>query len=227
MNTITKQPENVIQDTKKYITDTARHLFSEFSYLGVSMNDIAKKLNITKAALYYHFTGKAEIYGKVLDNVFNDLSLSITQASNETTVDKKLHKLIKNYLDFGFKEKNLIKALMLKLPPADSQITKHIAQLRERIANLIQPMIEEVFANKKIAKKVDPVRNFEENQKNYSKIDEISNRVDSKLLTSLLTSMMNGLLLEYSFLNKKINSAKISDQIIKILFQGFLDQAII
>jgi len=195
MKTIAKQPEDVIQDTKKYITDTARRLFSEFSYLGVSMNDIAKKLNITKAALYYHFTGKAEIYEKVLDNVFNDLSLSIAQASNEATIDKKLHKLIKNYLDFGFKEKNLIKALMLKLSPADDQITKRITQLRERVVNLIQPVIEEVFASKKLTKKVDV-----------------------GLLTSLLTSMMDGLLLEYSFLNKKINSAKISDQIIAVLF---------
>ena len=25
------------------------------------MNDITKKLNITKAALYYHFTGKEEV----------------------------------------------------------------------------------------------------------------------------------------------------------------------
>ena len=195
MKTIAKQPEDVIQDTKKYITDTARRLFSEFSYLGVSMNDIAKKLNVTKAALYYHFTGKAEIYEKVLDNVFNDLSLSIAQASNEATIDKKLHKLIKNYLDFGFKEKNLIKALMLKLSPADDQITKRITQLRERVVNLIQPVIEEVFASKKLTKKVDV-----------------------GLLTSLLTSMMDGLLLEYSFLNKKINSAKISDQIIAVLF---------
>jgi len=195
MKTIAKQPEDVIQDTKKYITDTARRLFSEFSYLGVSMNDIAKKLNITKAALYYHFTGKAEIYEKVLDNVFNDLSLSIAQASNEATIDKKLHKLIKNYLDFGFKEKNLIKALMLKLSPADDQITKRITQLRERVVNLIQPVIEEVSASKKLTKKVDV-----------------------GLLTSLLTSMMDGLLLEYSFLNKKINSAKISDQIIAVLF---------
>ena len=195
MKTIAKQPEDVIQDTKKYITDTARRLFSEFSYLGVSMNDIAKKLNITKAALYYHFTGKAEIYEKVLDNVFNDLSLSIAQAPNEAMIDKKLHKLIKNYLDFGFKEKNLIKALMLKLPPADDQITKRITQLRERVVNLIQPVIEEVFASKKLTKKVDV-----------------------GLLTSLLTSMMDGLLLEYSFLNKKINSAKISDQIIAVLF---------
>ena len=195
MKTIAKQSEDIIQDTRKYITDMARRLFSEFSYLGVSMNDIAKKLNITKAALYYHFTGKAEIYEKVLDNVFNDLSLSIAQASNEATIDKKLHKLIKNYLDFGFKEKNLIKALMLKLSPADDQITKRITQLRERVANLIQPIIEEVFASKKLTKKVDV-----------------------GLLTSLLTNMMDGLLLEYSFLNKKINSAKISDQIIAVLF---------
>jgi len=195
MKTIAKQPEDVIQDTKKYITDTARRLFSEFSYLGVSMNDIAKKLNITKAALYYHFTGKAEIYEKVLDNVFNDLSLSIALASNEATIDKKLHKLIKNYLDFGFKEKNLIKALILKLSPANDPMTKHITQLRERVVHLIQPVIEEMFASKKLTKKVDV-----------------------GLLTSLLTSMMDGLLLEYSFLNKKINSAKISNQIIAVLF---------
>ena len=195
MATITKQSGDIVQDTKKYITDTARRLFSEFSYLGVSMNDIAKKLNITKAALYYHFTGKAEIYEKVLDNVFNDLSLSIAQASSEAAIDKKLHKLVKNYLEFGFKEKNLIKALMLKLSPGGDQITKRITQSRERIANLIQPIIEEVFSSKKLTKKVD-----------------------AGLLTSLLTSMMDGLLLEYSFLNKKINSAKISDQIIAVLF---------
>lgn len=195
MNTIAKQTEGIIQDTNKCIIDTARWFFSEYSYLGVSMNDIAKKLNITKAALYYHFTGKAEIYGKVLDDVFDDLNFTIAKALNETTIDKKLHKLIKNYLDFGLKEKNLIKALMLKLSPIDSQTVKHVAQLRERVANLIQPVIEDLSSNKKITKKVD-----------------------SQLLTSMLTGMMDGLLLEYSFLNKKINSAKISDQIIAVLF---------
>ncbi|HRY59788.1 MAG TPA: TetR/AcrR family transcriptional regulator [Patescibacteria group bacterium] len=195
METIAKQSGDVIQDTQKHIINTARRFFSEYSYLGVSMNDIAKKLGITKAALYYHFTGKAEIYGKVLDSVFSDLNLTIAHALNEGTVDKKLHKLIKNYLDFGCKEKNLIKALMLKLSPADSQITKQISQLREQAAYLIQPVIEEVSISKNLTKKVD-----------------------ASLLTSMLTSMMDGLLLEYSFLNKKINSAKISDQIVAVLF---------
>jgi len=195
MTTIAKQSKDVIQDTKKYIIDTARRFFSEYSYLGVSMNDIAKKLNITKAALYYHFAGKAEIYEKVLDDVFTDLSLTITQALNEPTIDKKLYKLIKNYLDFGLKEKNLIKALILKLSPEDDQTTKHITQLREQIINLIYPIIDEVSISKKLTKKID-----------------------SRMLTSILASMMDGLLLEYSFLNKKINSSRISDQIIAILF---------
>jgi len=159
------------------------------------MGDIAKKLNITKAALYYHFTGKKEIYEKVLDNVFNDLSLSITQALDEDTIDKKLHKLIKNYINFGLKEKNFIRALMLKLSPTDNQITKCIIRSRKQIVSLIQPVIEEAFTSKKLTKKVN-----------------------TKLLTSLFIGMMDGLLLEYSFLNKKINSAKISDQIIAVLF---------
>jgi AcrR family transcriptional regulator len=196
MQATTIQSEGVVQNTKKYIIDTARWFFSEYSYLGVSMSDIAKKLNITKAALYYHFTGKAEIYEQVLEGVFDDLSSAITVELKETTVDKKLSRLIKNYLDFGFKEKNLVKVFVFKLSSADSQITKHIIQLRERVISLIQPVIEEVSISKKLTKKND-----------------------SKLLTSLLTSMMDGLLLEYSFLNKRMDSGKVSNQIITLLFQ--------
>ncbi len=192
---IEKQQENIIQDTKKDIIEVARRLFSEYSYIGASMSDIAKKLNITKAALYYHFTGKAEIYKKVLDKVFNNLNLSLAEAFNEKTTNKKLHKLIKNYLDFGFKEKNLVKALMLRLSPNDTQIKIYIIQLREQIAELTQPLIEEVLKNKKLIKKVD-----------------------SRLITSLLIGMMDGLLLEYSFLNKKVDSKKIANQIVTVLF---------
>jgi len=195
MTTIEKAQKDIVRDTKKHVIEVARRLFSEYSYLGVSMSDIAKKLNITKAALYYHFTGKTEIYKKVLDEVFNNLNLSIIQSLDGKTTEEKLQKLIRNYLDFGIKEKNLIKALILKLPPANSQIKKHTAQLREQTINLIQPLIKETITSKKLVQ-----------------------MIDSGIVTSLLIGMMDGLLLEYSFLNKKIDSKKISKQIIAILF---------
>ena len=195
MENIKTQKQDIIQDTKKQIIDIARQLFSDYSYLGVSMSDIAKKVNITKGALYYHFTGKVEIYQEVLDEVFVGLSSAIVRAANEKDAKGKIFALVKNYLDFGFKEKNLIKALTLKLSPANPKISEYIIKSREQTIDLIQPIIKEVFVNKKAIKKID-----------------------SRMLASLLMGMMDGLLMEYSLLNKKINSEKVSSQIITVLF---------
>ena len=195
MENIKTHGQDIIQDTKKQIINIARQLFSDYSYLGVSMSDIAKKVNITKGALYYHFTGKVEIYQEVLDEVFIGLSSAIVKANSEKNTKKKLFTLVKNYLDFGFKEKNLIKILTLKLSPANRQISEYIIEMRERTIDLIHPIIKEVFVNKKTIKKID-----------------------SRMLSSLLMGMMDGLLLEYSLLNKKINSEKVSSQIITVLF---------
>ncbi|MCK4354559.1 MAG: TetR/AcrR family transcriptional regulator [Dehalococcoidia bacterium] len=186
---------NTMQGTRGHIIAVARRLFSEYGYLGVSMSDIAEKLNISKPALYYHFTGKTEIYEKVLDEVLAALKLSIAEAFNEKTSEKKLHRLIRDYLRFGFREKNLIKALTLKLSPPDRRIRKYIIQSREQIARSIQPLVEEVFANKNLAR-----------------------IVDSKLMTSLLTGMMDGLLLEQSFFNERIDLEKVPSQIMSVLF---------
>jgi len=86
LNQSIQMKPNVIQNTKEKIINMARKLFSERTYLAVSMSDIANKLNITKAALYYHFTGKAEIYKKVLEKVFNELEEEILKATNTATV---------------------------------------------------------------------------------------------------------------------------------------------
>lgn len=194
MSTETKQ-RSPLKGTRDYIIAVARRLFSEYGYLGVSMSDIATKLNISKPALYYHFTGKTEIYEKVLDEVLAALKLSVAEAFNEKTSDKKLQRLIKNYLYFGFREKNLIKVLTLKLSPPDRRIRKYIIQSREQIARSIQPLIEEVLENR-----------------NLTRI------VDSKLMAFLLTAMMDGLLLEHSFLNKKSDLERVPSQIVSLLF---------
>jgi len=194
MKSVAKEQKNILENTKKNILETARRLFSEFSYFGVSMNDIAKKLNITKAALYYHFSGKREIYIKVIDEVFNNLRLALSQALKEKTTDKKFYKIIKNYLDFGLKEKNLIRVLMLKFPSKDAELKKYIFRLREGILDLAEPVVKKILAEKKKSKKIE-----------------------SRLTTSLLIGMIEGILLEYSFFNKKIDSKKIAKQVFALI----------
>ncbi len=53
-------------DTKERILETALELFAQSGYLGTSMNDIAKQLGITKAALYKHYTSKQEILERIV-----------------------------------------------------------------------------------------------------------------------------------------------------------------
>ena len=56
-------------DTKERIIEEALRLFSEKGYAGTSMSDIAERLKITKAALYKHYSGKREIFQKILDRM--------------------------------------------------------------------------------------------------------------------------------------------------------------
>ncbi|MFF3612824.1 TetR/AcrR family transcriptional regulator [Streptomyces sp. NPDC002580] len=57
-------------DTRQRIQDVALELFSEHGYEKTSLREIAEHLDVTKAALYYHFKTKEEI----LISIFEDLT---------------------------------------------------------------------------------------------------------------------------------------------------------
>jgi len=188
LNQSIQMKPNVIQNTKENIINMARKLFSERTYLAVSMSDIANKLNITKAALYYHFTGKAEIYKKVLEKVFNELEEEILKATSQVQNPKeKLRQLIIGYLKYGQKEKFLIKSLLLCISKIDLSLKNKVMELRNKLNLSIQQIFKEIFPNK-----------------------------DIKSLIFLFTGMMHGLLLEQS-LSDKINLEEAVERVIAIL----------
>ena len=188
LNQSIQMKPNVIQNTKEKIINMARKLFSERTYLAVSMSDIANKLNITKAALYYHFTGKAEIYKKVLEKVFNELEEEILKATSQVQNPKeKLRQLIIGYLKYGQKDKFLIKSLLLCISKIDLSLKNKVMELRDKLNLSIQQIFKEIFPNK-----------------------------DIKSLVFLFTGMMNGLLLEQS-LSDKINLEEAVERIIAVL----------
>ena len=57
------------EGTKERILETALELFAQNGYLGTSMNDIAKQLGFTKAALYKHYTSKQEILDRIVERM--------------------------------------------------------------------------------------------------------------------------------------------------------------
>ncbi|MEU5252908.1 TetR/AcrR family transcriptional regulator [Streptomyces longwoodensis] len=60
-------------NTRQRIQDVALELFAEQGYDKTSLREIAERLDVTKAALYYHFKTKEEI----LVSIFQDLTQPI------------------------------------------------------------------------------------------------------------------------------------------------------
>lgn len=177
--------------SKQRILKIASELFSDFGFAGVSMEDIAKHLGITKAALYFHFKSKKEIYLKILERAFQELIETINEeVSKAKSLRSSIFGLISGYLNFGLRNKNLIKASILKFPKRDPEIEKFVAKLRGEIERKFQ----EVLQKKKILEKVD--LHF--------------------LITSLL-GIMDELILEAALFGKRLNIKKSAFRILKIL----------
>jgi len=194
VNVLDGSQADVLAGTRRRILEVARGLFSERTYLGVSMSDIAGRLGITKTALYYHFASKTEIYGTVLDDVFARLRGRIAEASAEATPEGQLRRLLMNYLEFGRQEKNLINALVVGLSPGGAQVRERVVRFREELVALVQPIIEGALACRNLPA-----------------------AVDSFFVSHLLMGMMDGLIVERSFLGQSVDPENVADHILALL----------
>lgn len=137
------------RDTREEILLVAEKLFSAFSFNSVSMRDISDELEISKAALYYHFKSKEEIAVKIMKN-FQAKMISELTTINKLEIDpvSKIREVIKVY--FTFLQKG--KSLLFFLKQSGFKELKSLSQARNSIRNNINaavfPIIEEALKDR-------------------------------------------------------------------------------
>jgi len=98
---------------KNKILQIALKHFSDKGYESTSLDDIAKELNLTKPALYYHFKNKKELYNQIFLNYFDKLELK---------------KDLKDYID-------RMGDLFLKNPPLAKLFSKELSSEMVHLEN--------------------------------------------------------------------------------------------
>ncbi|HHW84985.1 MAG TPA: TetR/AcrR family transcriptional regulator [Chloroflexi bacterium] len=68
-----------VANSRTIILSAAERLFVEKGYHAISMREIADAVGMTKAALYYHFRDKEQLFMAILEGVLNELSALIEQ----------------------------------------------------------------------------------------------------------------------------------------------------
>jgi AcrR family transcriptional regulator len=127
------------------ILDAARGLFEEGGYQVVSMRAIAKKLDYTPGALYYHFKEKAELFSAVIAEDFARLDSELDDVLRGFPEGGLLllEKVFASFIRFGMENK---RSFELMFSVRDSDLEKYAAPAKmrsyEKFANVVTKGIQ-------------------------------------------------------------------------------------
>lgn len=69
---------------REQILDQASHFFIRYGYHGLSMRRIAESVGVSKAALYYHFKDKEELFLAILERNLESIEVLIDSVERRT-----------------------------------------------------------------------------------------------------------------------------------------------
>jgi AcrR family transcriptional regulator len=85
-------------DTRARIQQVALELFAEQGYEKTSLREIAERLDVTKAALYYHFKSKEDIVRSLVEDYFGQIDALIAWAGSQQRSARTRGEILSRYL---------------------------------------------------------------------------------------------------------------------------------
>jgi AcrR family transcriptional regulator len=116
----------------------ALDLFAEHGYDKTSLREIAERLGVTKAALYYHFKSKEDIVRSLFEDYAGDIDELIAWGSRQPRTPDTRRELLDRYLDIVVRRTEVFRCLernQAAMRNLESEDAKEL--FRERIRALI------------------------------------------------------------------------------------------
>jgi len=85
-------------DTRARIQQVAVELFTEHGYEGTSLREIAERLGVTKAALYYHFRSKEDIIESLVQDFHEQMDELIAWARLQPRTAQSRREILVRYM---------------------------------------------------------------------------------------------------------------------------------
>jgi AcrR family transcriptional regulator len=85
-------------DTRFRVQKVALELFAEQGYEKTSLREIAERLGVTKAALYYHFRSKEDIVHSFTDDYFAEIDALLDWAKDQPPSDQARREILDRYI---------------------------------------------------------------------------------------------------------------------------------
>ncbi|WP_069811730.1 TetR/AcrR family transcriptional regulator [Streptomyces sp. TP-A0874] len=127
-------------ETKAEIQQVALDLFSEQGYEATSLREIAERLGITKAALYYHFKNKEDIVRSLLRYHLEALDELIDWASGRPATPELRREVVERWMGL-FRTNGL---QMARFMIANHSVVRDLHPGRENLAERIEALFSAI-----------------------------------------------------------------------------------
>jgi|HubBroStandDraft_6_1064221.scaffolds.fasta_scaffold302217_2 AcrR family transcriptional regulator len=114
-------------DTRSRILDAALDVFSEHGFEGSTLQQIADRLGVTKAALYYHFRSKDDILGALVAPASAGIQAILEAHAGTPDSPARRRQFMADYVDYLLAHRRLIAYIV-----SDLATLAHPAMARSR-----------------------------------------------------------------------------------------------
>jgi len=129
-------------DTKEQILEVAGELFTRRGYWGVSMQDIAGALQISKAALYYHFPSKQALTLALLQKTYGEFFTALENAGQGIkNPAAKLLAIVDAYLTFALEKPQINFLLFTETAELDESLRLYLDQVHQEVKKFFRSVI--------------------------------------------------------------------------------------
>lgn len=119
-------------------------VFSEKGYRASTIQDIARRMNFTSAALYYYFKSKQDILSEIITRPIMKLIVMAEDVeAGQGSSAEKLHELIRRHITMMLKERDLFSILLRERLELSPEGATRLTELEEMYYIKVRAMIRD------------------------------------------------------------------------------------
>jgi AcrR family transcriptional regulator len=130
-------------DTRSRVQEVALELFAKQGYEKTSLREIAERLGVTKAALYYHFKSKEDIVHSFTDDYFDGLDALVDWARNQPRGEENRREILDRYVSIVLASSDVFRFLEQNRASVQSMEAgkERFARVRVRLDALVDVLV--------------------------------------------------------------------------------------
>lgn len=148
---------NMTEDRKMDILNSAGEVFSKYGFHGAKMEDIAREAGIGKGTIYGYFDSKKSLFYEMIKYGIEEYEKGMEKALNiDGSIRNKLIYLCRFHGDYLNRYIGITQIVMTEKEVLPKELTKEILMEKAELFNRMVEIIKSGIDNRKLRKDLDP-----------------------------------------------------------------------